>query len=214
MQRKNITTFVMDDGSGDGTEEHVADLPFIYPLAKMDVHLYQFTLNAHRRRMELIYFAKAMDFIIFLDSDVLFLDDSWLDRLLAPFGDSPQIGITGAHGWFVRPDWWKDEAPLDLTGAVDCVSGYCMAVRSPVFNLPDFMDIRYDKGGYCGSGDDNACAVAIQAGYEVWQVASLPIQHTYAGTTNKGVGAFEKNRVLYRSIWENQRVVKFERELP
>src|SRR5437870_9269485 len=80
LARKDVETWILDNGSTDGTADFVGDLPYLLRAGDVKTIISTTNLGVARGRADLLAHADG-EVILFLDSDVLIRDTLWLDRL-------------------------------------------------------------------------------------------------------------------------------------
>jgi GT2 family glycosyltransferase len=153
--------------------------------------------------------------LVFLNDDVLPLDERWLAALAAQ-AVRPEVGVVGAR--LVYPggaiqhagmavgigdgtghpqrdtfgagywNWWN------LTREVSAVTGACMAVRRAVFEQLGGFDTRFPVN----YNDADLCLRAREAGYQVIYEAAALLRHDECRTRRPGV------RFAERAGWERR----------
>lgn len=118
-----------------------------------------------------------------LINDDMFVNDGWLDKLLAPFAD-PKIAVTG-----IDSDETCNSLDENFKGyrnpkCIDpeYVEGSCMAVRFDLAVKHGLFDSGVLKFAYCE--DSDLCLRMQQLGYKVAQV-KMDVQHLRAVTAKK-----------------------------
>jgi len=153
------------------------------------------------------------DYILFLNDDTVIHSPNWIDLLLKPFRDDPQMGIVGAKS-----------LPCPVTG-VDFPLGFCEMIRADLLEKFGGLDPIWG----IGYGDDTDIAIkAIKLGYHVYSyingfdkiqhksVGDFPISHFAESTMHSKVlfsledwdAQAAKNRdLLARRYWEKIHII-------
>jgi glycosyltransferase involved in cell wall biosynthesis len=148
-----VEIIIVANGCTDGTEDYVKSLG-----APFKVLSYPEPLGYTKATNEGVK-AAAGDYLVFLNNDIVFLDQPrsrWLDQLLAPFRDDPRTGITGP---LQLHDYYAEE---------DVILGSCLCVsRKALTAVGGLLDEVFSPGG----GEDvDLCCKVRKAGYVVRQV--------------------------------------------
>jgi O-antigen biosynthesis protein len=168
--------FVLDNASSDDTPQWLARQSH----ANLRVMLSQFNLGVAGGRnlllREIVPYAPADSFIIFLDNDVE-VYEGWYEPFVELFDNHPEAGIAGAtgHKIIVHPEERELLAsPSGEPAPVDIVSGFCFWVRAETARAVGAFD---ENLGRFWHEDDDYCIRAIGLGYEVFAVPNTAMTH-------------------------------------
>jgi glycosyltransferase involved in cell wall biosynthesis len=90
---------VVDNGSSDGSREHLA--------ARPDVTTVRLPLNVgHELALDIGVLRCETEFVVVFDVDAFPLHDDWLDRLLAPLSAEAQVSGARLNRNYVHPCCW------------------------------------------------------------------------------------------------------------
>ncbi len=190
---------VVDNGSTDATAVELAKYPWIEVLTNRVNQGFAAGCNQGAR-------VARGDVIVFLNNDTIVFE-GWLDELLSPFAD-PQIGAVGPRSNRVSGLQLIEDVPYraeDMASIRDFAStwqrthsgqisecarlvGFCLAVRTEVFQAVDGFDEGYVVGGY---EDDDLCMKLRGEGLRL-MVAHGSFVHHLAHVS------FDSNRVDWR----------------
>jgi GT2 family glycosyltransferase len=206
-----VQWIILDNGSEDGTADWLAKVAQQYSAVK--VILSNENTGVAEGRDILLSHATGK-FCLFLDSDVVVTDRAWLPKLLNPLND-PVVGVTGPAGHWLTKGWrWYDQAPKDLNGPVDVVSGYCQAFRREIVKMHNVegvgLELDLTFGPYWHE-DSDWCLQARSMGLEVIQVPGLGLIHMFAGTGDHGDGPAKQEYMARK--WRGRGLVQFEQEI-
>lgn len=126
------------------------------------------------------------DILCFLDSDVEFAAENWLDKLLEPLKE-PTIAASGCGGHFLNPDW-KSYRKAKNIGPVDVISGYCQAVKRDALDGFSFDPFFYPYW----HEDSDMCLWLKDKGFTIWHTGNIGIRHNYAGSGDDGLGGIKQ----------------------
>lgn len=190
--RASLRLLVVDNGSGDGTAEYLAELAAgddrVVALSEPRPGLYYARVAAIR--------AARGDLLVFLDDDVV-PEPDFLDHVAEAFAD-PTVGVVGGaiHGipqgplpsWFL-PKMWDSIPVLPVRGRQEECSypgfppGAALGCRRvPCLELyltPERASCGLGLGGPAGVGgeDTDLCEIYARAGYRVVRVAAARVGH-------------------------------------
>lgn len=194
---RNYEVVVVDNGSSDGSSSFVAQQ---FP----QVHLIQNETNiGFSRGLNVGLRQLNNDVVVLLNNDV-FVQPDWLEQLLEPFKESPQIGVVGCK--LLYPDgtiqhlgaeltyplahshhlYYKQEvsATLNLPAVQDMpyVTGAAMAIHRSVMDKIGLLDemfhpIYYEEVDYCYR--------AKAAGFRVVVAAKAMAVHNESTSMNR-----------------------------
>lgn len=167
-----IEIIIVMNGCTDGTEEYVKGLgaPFRY-ISSPEPLGYSAATNAG------MSLARG-EYIVLLNNDCQFLDDSWMHRLLKPFLDDPKTGVTGA-----LKEFWGIHPHLIF---------FCVMFKRELLYSIGLLDEIFSPG----AGEDaDFCIRVAKAGLKLVQVSnnseleplpiSFPIYHKGSQTVNE-----------------------------
>jgi GT2 family glycosyltransferase len=194
---------ILDNASTDGTAEWLLKLARQYP--NITVELSAVNLGVAGGRSRLLELATG-EIVAFLDSDTKIVKPDFLERMITPL-QNPNVGVTGAAGWRVQPDWSIQPAG-NVTGQVDILSGYCHFYRRDVIERGLHFDLAFNG---IGAEDDDLCCQVMAMGLQVWQVADCGLFHVFSGTWNTP-GGYSRGRQLHRHKWQAQELMQFQRD--
>jgi len=149
-------------------------------------------------------------FIIFIDNDMEFFP-GWAKQYLDFFEDHPEAGIVSAvgHRFVVKRDK-RELLPKPLrTDIVDVAcGGYGCCMRAAAVRAVGDFDTQL---GLFWHEDDDYSIRAIEKGFEVYALPSVPILHHghKSGVANPGIaegGSLKNQRYLARK-WRTMRIV-------
>ncbi len=126
------------------------------------------------------------DYICAMDSDIITIQDNWLDLQIAELEKSPQRGISCGKLVFPddrlnllfferKPGDWeeKDEGQYDFVKEVEGVGGACIIIKRSVIEKIGF----YDENFFYGPNDADYCLRARKAGFIVMYNGLAKIIH-------------------------------------
>ena len=204
LDRADVELVILDNGSTDDEmTEWLRDWAKACTNKKQSVYVNwaRSNLGVAGGRQELLKDAYG-DVIIFLDSDVLVVDDKWINRL-APALKPESVGLVGPAGSFVTADF-KQFTPAPA-GPCDVVSGWCQAFKNEVL----LSGIGLDKGyGNFWHEDSDFCLQVRDAGWDVACTGDIGVRHTAA--MSGGRDNFDANMERFRKKWQAKRLIKAE----
>lgn len=188
LERENVSWYILDNGSSDGTAEWLLNLAREYP-GKVQVELHADNTGVAGGRKRLLELSKE-DYQIILDNDVEAVAPDWLDRLIAPLEQYPDVWICGPGGCWVN-QWWMDydAAPADYIGEVDVVSGFCQAWKRSAFLAGVTMDLTYNPRWH---EDSDCCLQARLLGGTVWDCGEIGLRHMFSHTGDDGSSGWKQ----------------------
>jgi GT2 family glycosyltransferase len=213
LRRRNVTWSILDNNSSDGTSQWLLNLKRTIDSPSFKLYLGSDNRGVSGGRDFLLQQAdRKADIWMFLDSDVMAVNDDWLDNLTAVLDNDPTVGITGPAGHWITTrrngEWeWFEPVPDDFRGEIDCVSGYCQMFRSELAQQDGFMDTAF---GRYWLEDTNSCLFVRSLGYKVWCSGDIGVRHLYANSVGDDTGA-QKMQYLY-SKWHGSGLIRAERE--
>lgn len=152
-------------------------------LVQFERHDFSFSVREQHsiphNRNKIVEEGKQSDYILFVDSDMTFPEDT-LKRLLAH--DKDIVGIDSSYKELplqstVKHDY--PELPKELC-KVRAVGGGILLVKTSVFeklNKPYFV-MEHNEDGLISKGEDvYFCEKAKEAGYEIWCDPTIKIGH-------------------------------------
>lgn len=212
LLRDNVSWSVLDNCSTDGTANWLLNLKRTWPNGEsFKLYLGTENLGVSGGRDFLLTQADASaDIWVFLDSDVVAIQDDWLEQLTAILDSDETIGLTGPAGHWITvwPDgvWkWFEPVPPAFTGDIDTVSGYCQAFRSELARRPGFMDTEF---GLYGCEDTASCLFLRNQGYTVWCSGDIGIRHLYANSS--GDNNWQWKMQLLEERWRGKKLIRAE----
>jgi O-antigen biosynthesis protein len=162
------------------------------------------------------------EFVIFLNNDTT-VTEGWLDALIAPFHEDPDIGIVGAKlvypdgrlqevggiifndasGWNYGRNQQADLPQYSFLSESDYVSGACLAIRKADFESLGGFDIRYRPAYY---EDTDLCFQVRAMGKKVIVQPAATIIHHEGATSGTDESSGTKryqavNRDKFREKW-------------
>lgn len=201
LLRDDVNSWVLDNASTDGTAEYVKDITFnrILSDSNLGVALGRATLLKQIENS-----LKPDDFVVFLDSDTVIVDDNWLD-VLAKALEPESVGVAGPFGSFVLPGWTGFTA--GIPGLVDTVAGACQCWKGELF----LQGLRpnTDMHGFWHE-DAFMCLEARSMGYDVVCVP-VGMQHFPAHSGfGQDMALHDKHFAMVRERWQGQGLVRCE----
>ena len=155
------------------------------------------------------------DVLVFLNNDTV-CHPGWLEALLKPF-DDPFVGITGAHLIYESGATQHAGVTVDFgrlygyearnithdlrVGDYDvtAVTGACLAIRKPLFDLLG----GFDEGFINGYEDVDLCLRVGRAGYRIRYASEATVTHLESQTAGR-FDHVRHNVDRLRAKWENQ----------
>lgn len=206
-QREDVEAIILDNASSDGTAEWLTTTALREKAlqGRLRVLLSAFNLGVVGGRELLVEQARG-ETLVFLDSDVVALQDDWLERLTAPLAD-PTIGLCGPGGHWVLPGWkWFDGIEPGYSGEVDVISGYAQAFRKA-----DLDGFTFDWSYYpYWIEDSDQCLWLREQGKRIVCTGDVGLSHLYQGSGDDGRGP-EKMAYLARK-YRGKGLIRAERE--
>lgn len=165
---------VVDNGSSDGTSTRLRQYPWVHVITNDDNRGFAAGCNQGAA-------AAVNDVLVFLNNDTV-LPRRWIDPLVRPMDDDPNVGATGPRSNFVSGpqvavgasyadprgmrEFAKDWAERNRgrTSTVDRLVGFCLAVRRQAFEAIGGFDENYGNGGY---EDDDLCRRLVGDGWSL-----------------------------------------------
>lgn len=154
-------------------------------------------------------------YMILLNNDTIVPDGSWISRLLRPFHEDPQIGMTGPMSNCVGNDqaldhfigdtvygadarWLNDfyELYRQKIRYTDLLGFFCVAIKRSVWEHVGSLDPAYGIGMF---EDDDYCERVRYAGYRLAIVEDAFVYH-YGSATIK-----ELRPERYESLWNDNK---------
>jgi|GEM_PF-1062026 Predicted glycosyltransferases len=184
----NFEVIVVNNASSDGTAEYIRET---YP----EINLVS---NPHN-----LGFAKACNqgallsrapYILFLNNDTYFFDDTWLKEMLSDIQNKPDVGIVGNRQLFphdhtihhagivfkedklpvhIFPFLPKDYPKALISRYIPAVTGACVLVKRSLFYDIGMFDENYVNG----YEDVDLCLKASLFNQKTWYSASSCIYH-------------------------------------
>ena len=184
----DVEVIVVANGCTDGTEDYVQSLG-----APFKVLSHPEPLGYTKATNEGIQ-AAAGDHLVFLNNDIVFLDqprNQWLEQLLAPFKADPRMGITGP---LQLHDYYAEE---------DVILGSCLCVsRKALEAAGGLLDEIFSPGG----GEDiDLCCKVRKAGFLVRQVPREGKPNCQWTNADSAFGIWHKNNRTFKDMpgyWE------------
>lgn len=194
---------VMDNGSSDSTPLWLTKLANRYDNINITLSAINHGVAGGR---EMLLRQATGDVLAFLDSDIEAITPDWLDKFVKPL-ENPAIGMCGAAGSFINPDWTLNLQDAGYTGEVDVLSGFCQ-----FFRRADLADYHFDMA-FNGNGaeDDDTCLWLKSRGLQIHQIGNAGIKHTYSGTWVTSNDGYDKARAYLRQKWQGRGVLLHER---
>jgi O-antigen biosynthesis protein len=162
------------------------------------------------------------EFVIFLNNDTT-VTAGWLDALVAPFHEDPDVGIVGARlvypdgqlqevggiifndasGWNYGRNQQADLPQYSFVSEADYVSGACLAIRKADFESLGGFDVRYRPAYY---EDTDLCFQVRAMGKKVIVQPAATIVHHEGATSGTDESSGTKkyqavNRDKFREKW-------------
>jgi GT2 family glycosyltransferase len=195
----SIETFVIDNGSIDGSVEMVRDdFPGVTLIKNQE------NLGFAKANNQAIRLSHGI-YILLLNSDA-FLTPNAIQTMLTVMESDPSAGIAGArlvypdgraqvsHG--PLPTYWSEVASLFsldkyhkqiITSSIyqetGMVSGACMLIRKSLLNQVGLLDESF----FMFSEEVDLCFRCHSASYKVLYINSATVIHTHAGSTGQTV---------------------------
>lgn len=206
LDREDMHWFILDNGSTDGTADWLLKLAQRYP-EKVTINLQARNTGVAGGRAILLEQSTA-ETVIILDSDVEARRADWLDRLIQPLQDHPDVWLCGPGGYWVSRDWTHyDVPPKGYTGYVDVCSGFCQAWKRQAFEAGVTMDLKYNPRWH---EDSDMSIDALSRGGKVWHTGDVGLFHIFAVTGDDGSSAWKQQYLA--SKWRGKGLVRYERE--
>jgi GT2 family glycosyltransferase len=167
-------------------------------------------------------------YLLFTDSDVMYTDKLWLNKLVEFAEENPKVGLVGSGnettlGHFC---WVQNETGvlindvMDFAGAVPStplefmvIKGYNQLIREPLFHSIG----GWDEGFFPIYGEDiDLCVRCILAGYGVYGVFNPGVNHLYRDTNeNNSCERLSSEDRLWLTVASCRRLaIKFDGILP
>lgn len=204
MNRDDTRITIWDNGSTDGTQDYLwgmevgSEENFHPPLILNSDE----NLGVAGGRAKLLEYGSDSEYVVFLDSDVIITDDSWLDILAAAL-EPENVGMVGPGGSYMAADW-SGFLP-GHPGPVDCVNGACQMFKREVLKAGVHLDLNYGK---FWTEDSDFCFQIREAGYDVLCVPA-PILHT-PGESGDEDGLHQRNHDYFVSKWRGKGIARCE----
>jgi len=202
---KDVEVLVSANGCRDGTAEYVTELgePFKLVLSTDPIGFPK-AVNAGIKE-------SAGDYVILLNDDTILLQQSanaWIDMLLKPFLDDPDVGLTGPLKSYI-PELKKEFLIF-----------FCVMIKRELFSELGYLD---ESVGLGGTEDMRFCIEAQNAGYKIVQVpdeqskvdndrviGGFPIWHEGEGTMSgitEWSNTLDKNMTTLIETYQSDPVV-------
>ncbi|WP_145036268.1 glycosyltransferase [Paenibacillus sp. Y412MC10] len=213
----NLEVVIVDNASTDQTSFHLKALN--NPLVKVISSQKNLGFSAGNT---LGCLESTGEYMILLNNDTLVPDGSWITRLLRPFHEDPQIGMTGPMSNYVGNDqaldhfigdavygadvrWLHDFYELyhEKIRYTDLLGFFCVAMKRSVWDKVGSLDPAYGIGMF---EDDDYCERVRNAGYRLAIVEDAFVYH-YGSATIKELkpqaydSLWEKNKAYYEQKW-------------
>lgn len=199
----DVRFIVLDNASTDGTREYLNEECWV---RYHHTIFWDENLGVSQGRAYLLNALKEYEYehdtIIFLDSDVVIMDDRWLD-VLGKALEPENVGLVGPGGSMVLPDWSNFTAAMPNTEC-DCVSGACQAFKREVLKVAH-LDTEY---GMFWTEDSDFCMQIREAGYDILCVPCGVLHEP--GESGDVPGLHERNLQRFRDKWAGKGLTKAE----
>ncbi len=205
LARPDVACIVLDNGSTDGTAEWLQQQCGM-DNTDIELILSPDNLGVAGGRSELLRHTNmTRERTVFLDSDVVIVDDSWLD-ILDNALEPENIGCVGPGGSFVLPDWSQFTACIPGLEC-DVIAGYCQMFKTKVLKAGVRLDLDF---GIYWTEDSDFCMQIRAAGFDVWCIPT-GIVHTpgLSGSAANDV-QLQKNLTLFRDKWQGKGIARCE----
>jgi len=203
LQRPDVEIVILDNGSDVPTRDYVQSLPTQFGAEKARILLSDENLGVARGRDRLLDEGRS-EIFIFLDSDIVIHDPTWIDQLGKTL-EPADVGLCGVGGGYVMDDW--SGFVLGPVGECDIVSGYCQAFKRDVVKAGARIDARYGK---FWTEDSAFCLRIRELGWKIWNCGfGIGLEHR-PGRSGDEPGLLERNMELFRSQYRGKGLVKSE----
>lgn len=203
---------VVDNGSTDGTVEHLRSLADVQLIGNPDNRGFPAAANQGIRA------ARGRNALL-LNNDCV-VTTGWLRRLLEALHSDPKIGLAGPYSNNVSgeqqvPLTYGDLADLDgfawewgkthnrLRVETDRLVGFCLLIRRELVGRIGLLDEQFGIGCF---EDDDYCRRARQAGYRAVIAQDAFVHHfgsrTFTATGIDFAALMRENERRYRAKWE------------
>lgn len=202
LERDDVSCWVLDNASTDGTAEYLATLDGILLIVSAENHG---VAGGRARLLDLrIREISTIERVIFLDSDAVIIDNDWLDVLDAAL--SPEnVGLVGPGGSFVNDDFSGFVA--GKPGDVDCVAGYCQMFKSALLQYGLHIDETYH--GFWAE-DSQFCLDIRALGWDVLCVPVGVMHNPSHSGYGQDMALHDQHIELFRSKWQGKGLTRSE----
>lgn len=153
----DIEVIVVPNGCTDGTMEYLSTLDQnVFKILEIKEK------NGYTKSANAGFKMATGEYVILLNNDVEFLGqdkNTWLNRMVKPFEDDKETGVTGTSFAYV-------DAPVPFD---KFLIFYCVMIKREVIDKIGYLDEIYSPGG---GEDGDYCFRAINAGYKLTNVAA------------------------------------------
>lgn len=183
---KNFKLNLWDNGSSDGTKGYLKSLKREYD--NVEIYLSDKNLGfivPNNRMAEKL----SSPYVVLLNNDTI-VSEGWLEKLLAPLKQYPQVAETGASGAILDENGWGTAVKPNM--ALDYLEGWCIALPYRIIKKFGLFD---EKNLYFAYSEDSDLSLRLkEAGYKIMSV-DCGVKHIGSATRSKA-----KNKIDFEGI--------------
>lgn len=219
--------FIIVSDAASAMNQFITDTTCRNPLVKTAFRDRQYGNAANRNHGATVADPQS-DYLLFVDSDVLYTDKMWLARLIDQAERIPDLGcIGGGDSTILGHFCWTDPTTgivinnlMDFAGVlpdkpaeVMIIPGFSQLLRHRVFHEIG----QWDEGFFPVYGEDiDLCLRCLLAGYKVFGIHNPGVRHLYRDTNNNNSceRLTDDNRLWLTVAGCRRLAIKYETILP